>query len=54
MVKEEITTPNQAVLYRLCNDRNPLHIDPEMAKMGGFNQPILHGLCFKAITARAI
>lgn len=54
MVSEEVTSPNQAVLYRLCNDRNPLHIDPEMSKMGGFKVPILHGLCFKGITARAV
>lgn len=54
MTCEETTTPNQAILYRLTNDRNPLHIDPAMAKMGNFDQPILHGLCFKAITARSI
>ncbi|MFG1858371.1 MaoC/PaaZ C-terminal domain-containing protein [Actinomadura geliboluensis] len=54
LVIQTRTDPGQALLYRLCGDRNPLHSDPAFAKRAGFAQPILHGLCTWGITARVL
>ncbi|KAJ6002528.1 peroxisomal multifunctional beta-oxidation protein [Penicillium sp. IBT 35674x] len=53
-VSEEKTSVDQAALYRLNGDRNPLHVDPAVSQAGGFEAPILHGLCTFGISTKHI
>jgi acyl dehydratase len=53
-IVEISTRPDQALVYRLCGDRNPLHSDPGFAKKAGFPRPILHGMCTYGISCRGV
>ncbi|MBI3784323.1 MAG: MaoC family dehydratase N-terminal domain-containing protein [Deltaproteobacteria bacterium] len=54
VVIEDVTRPEQGAIYRLSGDPNPIHIDPDFARMAGFEKPFVHGLCTYGFAGRAI
>ncbi|MDF1849172.1 MAG: MaoC/PaaZ C-terminal domain-containing protein [Parvibaculaceae bacterium] len=53
IIVEDVTRPEQGAIYRLSGDSNPIHIDPDFAKLGGFGRPFVHGLCTYGFIGRA-